>query len=160
MIEYTKTLCMICCRKIADCKLPKNKNEKCEISGKEKIKIIQIIKENSRGKGLKYYDGEHIMCMNCFKNWKNNNNNDSNNNNNNNIDDEQVTDRTQSENNKNNDKKENDKKDVKKDNKKEDKKNVKRNDNNKIQCNICNKDHSVNVPLTEDGGCCKECNIF
>ena len=69
--------------------------------------------------------------------------------------DDQVTDRTQSENNKNNDKK-----DVKKDNKKEDKKNVKRNDNNKIQCNICNKNHSVNIPLKEDGGCCKECNIF
>ncbi len=160
MIECTETLCMICCRKIADCQLPKNKNEKCKIYEKEKIKKIQIIKENSRDKGLKYYDGEHIMCMNCFKNWKNNNNNDSNNNNNNNIDDEQVTDRTQSENNKNNDKKENDKKNVKKDDKKDDKKNVKRNDNNKIKCNICNKIHSVNIPLTEDGGCCPNCNIF
>ena len=97
MIKYTKTLCMNCCKEIANFTFPKQ-NEKSKIISIEKLKIIKIKVENVKNKGLDYYDGDHVMCINCYQKWKNNINNDDKNDKN--KGDDEVTERAPNENNK------------------------------------------------------------
>ena len=146
MIKYTKTLCMNCCKEIANFTFPKQ-NEQSKIISIKKLKIIKIKVENEKNKGLEYYDGEHVMCINCYQKWKNNINNDDKNDKN--KGDDEVTERAPNENNK---------KEEIKDNKKDTNKNINEKKNeNEIKCNICDKYHIISK---EEKVYCNKCIIL
>jgi hypothetical protein len=145
MIKYTKTLCMNCCKEIANFTFPKQ-NEKSKIISIEKLKIIKIKVENVKNKGLDYYDGDHVMCINCYQKWKNNINNDDKNDKNKGND--EVIVRAPHDNNKKEEIKDN-KKDIKKDDKNI---NEKKNEN-EIKCNICDKYHIISKESVSSNEC-------
>ena len=148
MIKYTKTLCMNCCKEIANYKFPEQ-NEKSKIISIEKLKIIKIKVENEKDKGLEYYDGDHVMCINCYNNWKNNiNNDDKNDKNDKNKGNDEVSVRAPHNNNEKEEIKDN-KKDIKKDDKNINEKKNK----NEIKCNICDKYHIISKESVSSNEC-------
>ena len=65
MENYIKTLCMICCKKLANY----NKdNKNGTLTNLEQYKNIQILKEKNTGGGLLCCDKQHIMCLKCYAN--------------------------------------------------------------------------------------------
>ena len=143
MKNYIVTLCMSCLRNVLE--IVKNKNEEIKLEKITNFKIINIVQENGNNKGILFNDEPHKICLECFNKQKliqeivNKDNI-------NEIDtqrldtQENIINTTKTE-----------------DNKKEKKKFIKH--QNKIQCNICDKIHTMKLnDLNEEGECC--CNIF
>ena len=158
--QYINTKCMNCCEVIAELVKPDKPNEKMKVKSIQKYKVIPILKENDKYRGIKFYDINHLLCLKCYdpktiikQNIKNNNNDD-NNNNNNNINEDEQTNKTQDKIIQN--------ENLDKDKKKDDIEIVDKNKKINIYCNICFKNHIFNPENKEvnEGGCCNSCNIF
>ena len=125
MIYYVQTLCCKCLKELA-----KYNEEKKSFQSNEKIIKVKIKKENDPDNKIEYFDGQHIICNNCFKKEKKvkfninegNNVNDNQNENDNNSDKEQK---------------------------------IKCNICNKVHLKIPNDDDN-----NDEGNCCAKCNIF
>jgi hypothetical protein len=157
--QYINTKCMNCCEVIAELVKPDKPNEKMKVKSIQKYKVIPILKENDKYRGIKFYDINHLLCLKCYdpktiikQNIKNNNNDD--NNNNNNINEDEQTNKTQDKIIQN--------ENLDKDKKKDDIEIVDKNKKINIYCNICFKNHIFNPENKEvnEGGCCNSCNIF
>ena len=152
MINYILTLCMNCKKEI---RVIKNENGEKKIENKVKYKIIHILPEKGNYKGILYYDGDHIMCLDCFNLSKYllNNSEEKEKKNENEEQDEETMNEIDTQ---RLDTQENiiskSKKDEKNKNKKDNK-----NKRNAIMCNICDKKHILNKNDMEEK--CS-CNIF
>lgn len=134
MENYIKTLCMICCKKLANY----NKdNKNGTLTNLEQYKNIQILKEKNTGGGLLCCDKQHIMCLKCYANKtiifeKDENDDDY-------IETQGVEDEDI-----------NNKKNINNEKVK-----------GKIKCNICDKFHFINDnDLLRNDMCCGGCYIF